>query len=268
MSSHNEASSTIDVDPEALPDTQYLTQYKTEMARSKNSAAIAKNIILGEEGLEVKAFLGLQRLIVARYEQKLHHFNDKVFQGQSILEGKELEEVQAALHRYCESMEDLEKMLQRQQRKMGGGSKKDKKDRKKEQESLQNEGIEIRRLSPGHPSVYSSRYNAVVTISLTALLKTFIIYLGITVILTPMILIVSIPDISKGAVLVIVAVALAILSSLLGVYAAFVETLSVLGVQLSIFKNESMSGKDILMIVAAYSAVLIVFIGAYIGPHR
>ena len=97
----NRPPSVISVDPEAQPDVQYLAQYKEGKAKNDRVKSMGKNLILGEAGLEVKAFLGLQHLVVTRYEQKLYHLNEKVFREQHLLEGKELEEVEATLHQYC-----------------------------------------------------------------------------------------------------------------------------------------------------------------------
>ena len=89
--------------------------------------------------------------------------------------------------------------------------------------------------------------------------------IGIGVLLTPMFIIAFTPNISRDGVTATVAGAILILSPLLCMYATIIRALSVFGVRSRFLERESMTGKDILIILAGYAAVLAVFLGAYLG---
>jgi hypothetical protein len=90
--------------------------------------------------------------------------------------------------------------------------------------------------------------------------------LGIITLLVPMLLILFIPDLSKGALVGIIIGSLAMLSICLNSYSVYFAFLDVLGFPMA--GREVMSGKEILGYLAAYAAVLFVFVGAYLSPDR
>lgn len=123
------------------------------------------------------------------------------------------------------------------------------------------QGAELRLLDPGFPSPATQVMRTVGSLVIDPLLTSF----GITTLLVPMLLILFIPNLSKGAVVGIVLGALILLSITLHYYSILVQWFEATGWPM--FEPRSaMTGKEIFGNLAAYAAVLFVFVGAYLAP--
>jgi hypothetical protein len=129
-------------------------------------------------------------------------------------------------------------------------------------EALTERGVELRLLDAGHPT----RMTRVMTIFGGLVFGPILTCFGIMTLLVPMLLIFFIPDLSKGALVGIIIGSLAMLSICLHTYSVYFGFLDVFG--LSAAGREVMSGKEILGYLAAYGAVLFVFVGAYLSPGQ
>jgi len=126
--------------------------------------------------------------------------------------------------------------------------------------SLTERGIELRLVATGYPTPMTK----VMTLLGNILIGPLLTSLGITTLLFPMVLILFTPDLSKGAVVGIIIGSLAALSITLHSYSFYLQFLDVFGMPIA--NREIMSGKEIMGNLAAYAAILFVFIGAYLSP--
>lgn len=124
------------------------------------------------------------------------------------------------------------------------------------------QGIELRLLDPGFPSPATQFMRTLGSLIFDPLLTSF----GITTLLVPMMLILFVPDLSKGAVVGIVLGALILLSVSLHYYSAMVQWFEAIGWPM-FEPRGAMTAKEIFGNLAAYAAVLFVFVGAYLAPN-
>jgi hypothetical protein len=160
-----------------------------------------------------------------------------------------------------EAIDDLENMLKRRTAHIDM-ARRIQPEQKAYLEALKERGVELRLLDAGHPSPMTRAMNIMGSLVLGWILTS----IGIGTLLVPMLLILLNPDWSKGAVVGIVIGSLAYLSICLLIYSVYFGFLDVFG--LSAAGREVMSGKEILGYLAAYAAVLFVFVGAYLSPDQ
>jgi hypothetical protein len=158
-----------------------------------------------------------------------------------------------------EAIDDLEKMLERPTIQFGRA-------RRKQEEaylqSLTEQGIELRLVATGYPTPMTKA----MTLAGNILIGPLLTSLGIMTLLLPMVFILFIPELSKGAAVGIIAGSLAILSISLHSYSIYLQFLDAMNMPIP--NREIMSGKEIMGNLAAYAAVLFVFIGAYLSPAQ
>jgi hypothetical protein len=128
--------------------------------------------------------------------------------------------------------------------------------------SLPQQGVELRLLDTGFPSPATQVMRTLGSLLFDPVLTSF----GITALLVPMMLILFIPNLSKGAVVGIVLGALILLSVSLHYYTIMVQWFEAIGWPLFVEPRGAMTGKEIFGNLAAYAAVLFVFVGAYLAP--
>lgn len=128
--------------------------------------------------------------------------------------------------------------------------------------SLTERGIELRLVATGYPTPRTKVMTLVGNILIGPLLTS----LGIMTLLLPMVLILFVPEFSKGAAVGVIVGSLTALSISLHSYSFYLQFLDALGMPIA--NREIMSGKEIMGNLAAYAAVLFVFIGAYLSPAQ
>jgi hypothetical protein len=128
--------------------------------------------------------------------------------------------------------------------------------------SLTERGIELRLVATGYPTPMTK----VMTLIGSIIIGPSLTYFGIIILLLPMLLILFIPELSKGAAVGIIVGSLAALSVGLNSYSFYLQFLDAIGMPIA--NREIMSGKEIMGNLAAYAAVLFVFIGAYLSPDQ
>ena len=133
---------------------------------------------------------------------------------------------------------------------------------KEYRKSLAQQGVELRLLNPGFPSPGMQVMRILGSLFFDPLLTSF----GITNLLVPMMLILFIPNLSRGAVVGIVLGALILLSISLHYYSITVQWCEAMGWPMFV-PREAMTGMEIFGNLAAYAAVLFVFVGAYLSPN-
>jgi hypothetical protein len=242
--------------------------------------------------LEIHAFISLQHLIIARLGREIERANDEIFNGLRGCDDDEecdvemLLQAQEAMHLYCElvpgfvssvavshgwelltrllgeAIDDLENMLRRRTPHIDRGRRKQP-EQKAYLEALTERGVELRLLDAGHPT----RMTRAMTIFGGLVFGPIAADIGITTLLVPMLLIFFIPDLSKGALVGIIIGSLALLSFFLNTYSVCLTFLDVL-LGFPFASREVISGKEILGYLAAYAAVLFVFVGAYLSPRQ
>ena len=155
-----------------------------------------------------------------------------------------------------EAIDDLEKMLKRRTPHIDITRRIQQKAYFK---ALTERGVELRLLDAGHPTSMTRVMNIMARLVFAPILT----QIGIITMLVPVLLILFIPDLSKGAVVGIIIGLLVMLSSCLHTYSVYFGFLDVSG--LSIAGQEVLSGKEVFGYLAAYAAVLFVFVRSVSG---